>query len=198
MTTTRMALTLLPMILWGINVVLSSTPPIRDKSTEKLSLFRMMNYMYSLRFDVSRFFKMVKATLQFIKPEILKIALGARRSTTVSFSDFFEQEPQSYAHLYLYLDHLLSDKRMIESGADGESILVEQRQQQPETSDPLTNINTEVLGSNTPGICELVSFPPAEDSSLSSSLRPQNLGIVIPEYWESPTMPFNILGQGNT
>ncbi|OGM47306.1 hypothetical protein ABOM_003808 [Aspergillus bombycis] len=105
-----MQLFLLPMILWGINLVLSPTPLLLEESTKNLSLFRAMNHFYGLRVDVKPLSVMVKHTLDFIKPKIIANALGASGATPSCFSDFFRQDPQSYWELCLHLERLLADK----------------------------------------------------------------------------------------
>ncbi|KAL2802337.1 hypothetical protein BJX63DRAFT_118467 [Aspergillus granulosus] len=104
-----MAYTVLPLILWGINVSLSSTPTARHHSSQGLSLFTEVNRSYSLRYDVKRLALLVDRALHFAKLELIKLRPSfARTGQEISFLDLFEQEPASYVALCLFLDSLLS------------------------------------------------------------------------------------------
>ncbi|KAL2818549.1 hypothetical protein BJX63DRAFT_429050 [Aspergillus granulosus] len=104
-----MAYTVLPLILWGINVTLSSTPTARHRNSQGLALFTAVNRSYSLRYDVKRLAMLVDRALHFAKMELVKLRpFAGKISREISFLDMFEQEPASYVALYLLLDTLLS------------------------------------------------------------------------------------------
>jgi hypothetical protein len=104
-----MAYTVLPLILWGINVTLSSTPTARHRNSQGLALFTAVNRSYSLRYDVKRLAMLVDRALHFAKMELVKLRpFAGKISREISFLDMFEQEPASYVALYLFLDTLLS------------------------------------------------------------------------------------------
>jgi hypothetical protein len=104
-----MAYTVLPLILWGINVTLSSTPTARHRNSQGLALFTAVNRSYSLRYDVKRLAMLVDRALHFAKMELVKLRpFAGNIAREISFLDMFEQEPASYVALYLFLDTLLS------------------------------------------------------------------------------------------
>jgi hypothetical protein len=104
-----MAYTVLPLILWGLNLSLSSTPTARHRNAQQLSPFTEVNRLYSRKYDVKRLSMMVDRAVQFTKPNVLKLGCSMGKvGQAVSFVDIFEQEPGSYAGLCLYLDSLLS------------------------------------------------------------------------------------------
>jgi hypothetical protein len=104
-----MAYTVLPLILWGINVSLSSTPTARHRNSQGLSLFTEVNRSYSLRYDVKRLALLVDRALHFAKLELIRLRPSiARTGQESSFLDLFEQEPASYVALCLFLDSLVS------------------------------------------------------------------------------------------
>ncbi|KAL3485065.1 fungal-specific transcription factor domain-containing protein [Aspergillus germanicus] len=104
-----MAYTVLPLILWGINVTLSSTPTARHRNSQGLALFTAVNRSYSLRYDVKRLAMLVDRALHFAKMELVKLRpFAGNIAREISFLDMFEQEPASYVALYSFLDTLLS------------------------------------------------------------------------------------------
>ncbi|GAQ12308.1 hypothetical protein ALT_9629 [Aspergillus lentulus] len=93
---------------------LSSTPMARHRNAQQLSLFAEVNRLYSRKYDVARLCMMVDRAVQFAKPNILKLGQPTKRvGQAVSFVDMFDQEPDSYAGLCLYLDNLLSGQARV-------------------------------------------------------------------------------------
>jgi hypothetical protein len=109
-----MAYTVLPLILLGLNLSLSSAPTARHRIAQQLSLFTEVNRLYSRKYDVTRLCMMVDRAVQFVKPNILKLGPSMKRvGQVVSFVDMFDQDPDSYVGLCLYLDNLLSGQARV-------------------------------------------------------------------------------------
>jgi hypothetical protein len=74
---------------------------------------------------------MVDRAVQFAMPSILKLGLSISRvGQVISFVDIFEQEPDIYVGLYLYLDGLLSgNARVRQIGGQRLSGMVSQQAQ---------------------------------------------------------------------
>lgn len=132
----RMAYTVLPLILWGLNLSLSSTPTARHRNAQQLSFFTEVNRLYSRKYDVKRLSMMVDRAVQFTKPNVLKLGRSMGKvGQAVSFVDIFEQEPGSYVGLCLYLDSLLSGQARVRQscGQRLNSAMSAQHEQPPQS-----------------------------------------------------------------
>jgi hypothetical protein len=105
-----MACTVFPLILWGINVILSSTPAARYQNTLNFGLLKEINHSYGYRFDIRRISALIKQTLQKFKPKVVHMATKYKGG---SFADVFDANYQTYVELYLYLDDQLSARKKI-------------------------------------------------------------------------------------
>ncbi|KAH8697524.1 hypothetical protein BGW36DRAFT_427482 [Talaromyces proteolyticus] len=102
-----MACTMLPLILCGLDVSLPSSARTPRRNSQKLLIFKEINRIYSLRYNVKRLSLLIELAIEFVKSEIIKIMLGAKE-VVISFADMFEREPDSYVGLCLYVDRLLA------------------------------------------------------------------------------------------
>ncbi|KAJ5212821.1 uncharacterized protein N7498_004467 [Penicillium cinerascens] len=170
-----MACTVFPLILWGMNVILSSTPADRYRNAQNFGLLKGLNQLYSHRFDTKRLSVLIGQTLCFFRPKMVDIAM---RYSGASFSDIFEKSPQTYVELYLYLDSLISaDRFLLIDGKDTSSPLPVPHQgervgqnpplKNPESEQPYEMVDQRLSDSGQSyeiedqGIWETVSFPPS-------------------------------------
>jgi hypothetical protein len=183
-----MAFTVFPLILWGINVILSSTPAARYQNSLNFGLLKKINHSYGYRFDIRRISALIKQTLQDFKPKVVRMAT---KDKGASFDDIFDGNSQTYVELYLYLDDQLSARKKLhhmngdsisnlyhsERRAIGDPSLGTPDPSQPdgirEQGGRSAELNT--LGS---GHWEIVSFPP---DLKSSDIENMSFPAMLPE-----------------
>lgn len=149
-----------PLILWGTNVLLSSTPADRYRNAQNFGLLKRLNQLYSHRFDTKRLSVLIGQTFTFFRPKMVDIAM---RYSGASFSDIFEKNPQTYVELYLYLDGLIAaDRFLLSDEADTSSPVCIPYQGEGVAHSPQLRISGsgELCGIQDQGNWETVSFPP--------------------------------------
>ncbi|KAJ6006667.1 hypothetical protein N7451_004611 [Penicillium sp. IBT 35674x] len=155
-----MACTVFPLILWGMNVILSSTPADRYRNARNFGLLKGLNQLYSHRFDTKRLSVLIGQTLHFFRPRMVDIAM---RYSSASFSDIFEKSPQAYVELYLYLDGLISaNQSLLIDGKETFSPPCLPRQGEIARHYPPLNVpdSEQPHGIEDQGVWEMVSFLP--------------------------------------